>query len=139
MKLVIDSSVAVKLVAPEDGQEEAYAMIRATSERVAPTLILAEAANTFWKKVGRGELSEAQAQAGVEVVADVVTRFVDEGALMPDALRMAIEISHPVYDCIYLVLAEREGCTLLTGDQRLVRKLRATPYSSLVRPLVPVS
>lgn len=139
MKLVIDSSVAVKLVAPEDGQEEAYAMVRATTERIAPTLMLAEAANTFWKKVERGELTQAQAQAGMGVVEDVVTRFADEKSLMADALRMALEVSHPVYDCIYLALADRENCAFVTGDLRLIRKMRSTPYSRLVQPLVPIS
>ena len=28
-----------------------------------------------------------------------------------------------VYDCLYVALAEREGCTLLTADDRLARAL----------------
>ena len=28
-----------------------------------------------------------------------------------------------VYDCLYVVLAEREGCELLTADQRLLKHL----------------
>jgi predicted nucleic acid-binding protein len=31
-----------------------------------------------------------------------------------------------VYDCLYVALAEREGCQLLTADDRLVRTLQPT-------------
>lgn len=29
-----------------------------------------------------------------------------------------------VYDCVYVALAEREGCELVTADDRLVRNLQ---------------
>lgn len=31
-----------------------------------------------------------------------------------------------VYDCLYVALAEREGCELLTADERLVSALQPT-------------
>jgi len=31
-----------------------------------------------------------------------------------------------VYDCLYVALAEREGCELVTADERLVRTLQPT-------------
>lgn len=135
MKIVIDSSVAIKLVAPENGQEAAYDLLRVYSERIAPQFIMIEAGNTLWKKVGRGELSALQARTGLEVVEDAVTQFVDNAALVPSALETAMELKHPIYDCLYLVLAERERASLVTGDMRLVRKLEATRFSKLVRPL----
>ena len=51
MKIVIDASVAVKLVAPEAGQEAAFTLIRSFDRRLAPQLLLLEVANTLWKKV----------------------------------------------------------------------------------------
>jgi len=36
------------------------------------------------------------------------------------ALELAIELDHPIYDCFYLALAERERCPLVTADKRLV-------------------
>lgn len=36
-----------------------------------------------------------------------------------------------VYDCLYIVLAEREGCALLTADERLVNVLKGHPVVSL--------
>jgi predicted nucleic acid-binding protein len=56
---------------------------------------------------------------------------------LPFALR-AIEISSQtrdgVFDCLYVALAEREGCELVTADDWLVRSLRGrVPF---VIPLV---
>jgi predicted nucleic acid-binding protein len=139
VKVVVDSSGAVKLVVHEYGREAAFKLLRTASERLAPRLLLAEVGNTFWKKIERGELSSAQAAAGLPIVEDAITRFVDDGELVADALKMAIELRHPIYDCLYLTLAAREGAMLVTGDLRLLRKVQTTRLSSLVRPLVAVS
>jgi predicted nucleic acid-binding protein len=47
------------------------------------------------------------------------------GPLLPRAMDMARHLGHPVYDCVYLALAEREDAAFVTADQRLVRR-RAT-------------
>jgi predicted nucleic acid-binding protein len=42
---------------------------------------------------------------------------------MEAATRIAIELDHPAYDCIYLALAIDNGCKFVTADPRLLRKL----------------
>ena len=44
--------------------------------------------------------------------------------LMPRALRIAKQARIGVYDCLYVALAEREGCELVTADQRLINGLK---------------
>jgi predicted nucleic acid-binding protein len=41
------------------------------------------------------------------------------------ALRIAISLQHPVYDCFYLALAQAEDCPLVTADQRFLRAVAA--------------
>jgi predicted nucleic acid-binding protein len=45
-------------------------------------------------------------------------------------LKRALDIASParigVYDCLSVALAEREGCELVTADDRLVRTLHPT-------------
>jgi len=36
---------------------------------------------------------------------------------------VARRLDHPVYDCVYLALAEREHATFVTADSRLLRRL----------------
>lgn len=41
--------------------------------------------------------------------------------LQAEALALATHHDHPVYDCLYLVLARREVAALLSADQRLLK------------------
>ena len=42
-------------------------------------------------------------------------------SLQAEALALACHLGHPVYDCLYLVLARREVALLLTADQKLLQ------------------
>jgi predicted nucleic acid-binding protein len=42
--------------------------------------------------------------------------------LLPRAMDLARRLKHPVYDCVYLALAERERARFVTTDQRLLRR-----------------
>jgi predicted nucleic acid-binding protein len=44
--------------------------------------------------------------------------------LLPRAFAIASTAKIGVYDCLYVALAEREGCELLTADDRLIRSLQ---------------
>lgn len=135
MKLVLDASVAVKLVLPEEGQENAFAVLRQDAERIAPEFLLVEAGNTLWKKVSRGEVTPTQAAAGIHLISDSVARFVSDAELTSDALALAVELGHPLYDCLYVALAQREDATVITDDARLLRKLQTTRLADRARPL----
>jgi predicted nucleic acid-binding protein len=46
--------------------------------------------------------------------------------LLLRAMALAIATRRAVYDCIYLALAEAEGCELVTADDQFVRGLRTS-------------
>src|SRR4051794_18816481 len=52
------------------------------------------------------------------------------GPLLGRALDIALAFDHPVYDCLYVALAERRGERLLTADRRLLKRFEATPLAS---------
>jgi len=60
----------------------------------------------------------------IEAIA-VATRMIDRLVSMDDlsarAVEMAVKFGHPIYDCFYLALAERERCLLATADDRLAK------------------
>jgi len=39
--------------------------------------------------------------------------------LLPSAARLAIELGHPVHDCLYLALAVSHAAPIATADKRL--------------------
>ncbi len=46
------------------------------------------------------------------------------------SLALAADLDHPVYDCLYLALAELREASLVTADQRLLARLAGTPWAS---------
>jgi predicted nucleic acid-binding protein len=57
-------------------------------------------------------------------------------SLGPKAVAIAAELSHPVYDCFYLALAESEDTMLVTADRRLIGRLAGSAWERRCRPLV---
>lgn len=116
MSIVIDASVALKWVFDEPGTEAAVALL--TEELIAPELWLAEAANALWRHVRLGEASAAEALARIEELANAPVASMSIEPYVRRALELATVLSHPVYDCLYLALAEHLGTHIVTDDRR---------------------
>jgi len=114
---VIDASVAVKWVVPEIDSDRARLLSQARLE--APDLLPIECANILWKKVGLGDLNERDAATRLDLLLHSPLTLVPSHALLPPALRMALDLKHPVYDCVYLALALERKLPLITADRRL--------------------
>lgn len=117
--VVIDASIAIKLVITEVDSERAD---RLDGRRLlAPDLLWSECANILWKTVRRGLVSANEAELACEALLRLPFEIADSATLLPEALRRSITLGHPAYDCIYLELAARERLPLVTADQRLLR------------------
>jgi len=119
---VIDASIAVKWVVEEEGTENALAL-RGRTKLIAPELLTAECANILWKKVQRGELTEDEALFAARLLQASDIELLPTRALLEPATRLAIELNHPAYDCIYIALAIEHDFQFVTADARLLRKL----------------
>ena len=119
--LVIDASVAIKWVIEEEGTKEALALRRRAL--AAPDLLTAECANILGKKVKRRELSEREAALAAGLLARADIELVAMRPYLETAVRIALALNHPAYDCVYLALAETEGFRFVTADATLVRKI----------------
>lgn len=130
MILVLDSSVAVKWLVPESDSEIARRVYshwkRRQVEVLAPSLIFAEVANTLSKKVRRSELRAGHAAKLFGEFMRLGIPAVPVEQLIVEALDFSLRHTHPVYDCLYLALAFRERCALLTADEKLYRKFNVT-------------
>lgn len=122
MSLIVDSSVAVKWVADEPASDRARALYLA-DDCWAPSLIMAEVGNALWKKQRMKLVTLAQATAALRALPDRLRLF-DTTDLAPRAVALAIELDHPIYDCFYLALAERERVPLVCADGPLIAKAK---------------
>ena len=121
-RVVIDASIAIKWVVEEDGTPEALRIL-GTRPLSSPDLLLAECANILWKKVRRAELTRDEAIMAARLLQRADMEILPTRALMETATRLAIELDHPAYDCVYLALALENGWPFVTADDRLRRKL----------------
>jgi len=126
---VVDASVAVKWVVDEPDSEAAAALLERPIRWVAPRLMLIEAAATLRRKVVQRELRPTSAAVSLRALLDGarrgVIRLVEDEHLVDAAFLLALELAHRLPDCLYLALAEREGCRLCTADRPLARMARA--------------
>jgi predicted nucleic acid-binding protein len=123
VKLTIDASIAVKWFVAEPLREEARRLLAHRLHLHAPEILLSEFANTIWKKVRRGEIEDPQPYFDELANLSGIVALHPGGALVDRAARLAVEIDHPVYDCLYLACAEETAPILITADKRLANKV----------------
>ena len=125
--LTIDASVAVSIVRDRVTHAATLNRLSDADAVYAPSFFVVETANALWKYVKGKHLSEADAIVLHQDATTLVDRPVDSAELFPEALLLASQLRHPVYDSLYLVTARRTGSTLLTFDRGLAeiaRKLK---------------
>jgi predicted nucleic acid-binding protein len=81
-------------------------------------------ANTLGKCVRAGDLDEHSALTRYEEAFGLVDAFESDDQLTTEALATAVRYGHPVHDLIFVILARRHGCKVLTVDERLKALLR---------------
>jgi len=126
---VVDASVAVKWVVDEPDSDTAASLLERPVAWLAPRLVLVEAAAALRRKVADQELGAPTASTALAALVDATRqgtiRLADDEQLVGAALLLALELGHKVPDCLYLALAEREGCAIATADGRLARLARS--------------
>lgn len=117
--LVLDASAAVRAVMDAAAQPALLRQLASAALVLAPVLMRVEAANALWKYQRAGLISIAQAQDRHAEISLLVHRFVEEQTFFPEALQLAADFDHPVYDAVYAVTTRRHAATLLSFDRRL--------------------
>ncbi len=119
-RAVFDASLILKWYLPDDPLFAAAVKTREQDEGVSPSLVLAELGNALWKYVRARLLDIDEACAVVSSVRGRL-ELVDDSLLIEAAQRLSASLMHPVYDCLYIALAQRERIPLVTVDKRLAR------------------
>jgi len=135
--IVVDASVTVKWLLPEPGDAAAQELLASEERLVAPSLIRTEVAAALARRARFREIEPHDAETAMglwlQTLRDGVIGLAADDADLMTALGLAMELSHPLQDCLYLALAERLGAPLVTADKKFVNKARAS--HALVRVL----
>ena len=126
MIVVLDASAAYDLLT----QGRCEPQIVGARDILAPDLIVSDVLNARWKTARSGA-----------AVPDIKTtiEFFSRLTLVPAisyaeaAASLAGRLDHPVYDCLYVAVAQLEKAKLLTLDRRLLAKLRESRMTKVIR------
>lgn len=125
MKYVLDASVAIKWVLPEEGSDKAIALQeafeKAVHELIAPDTLPIEIAHALTRAERRGALLPGQAMTRLSGILASSPDLHPYMQLLPRAVELSSQVRHGVFDCLYVALAEREQCEVVTADQRIVK------------------
>lgn len=126
--IVIDASLAVKWYLAEARSEAAVDLLFEKSPHISvPDIFCVEVASTLVREANIDKAKSADARSSLTGF-----KTLCEGggirtvSTTPDALNiaaeLAIEMGHPLKDCIYLALAMELGCDLVTCDAKFAAK-----------------
>jgi len=113
---VVDASVALKWVVGEAGEDHAAKL--AGTQLSAPDMLLAECGSALWAKARRGEIAQDEALGALAALRRAPVMLIPVPVLVIDALRLALLIGHPIYDCLYLALSLQTKIPMVTADRR---------------------
>jgi predicted nucleic acid-binding protein len=130
MKYVLDSNVALKWVLPETDDAKAIGIRNGFRQGIhelhAPDVFPVEVAHSLARAERRGEIKHGEGSLKMADVFTFMPTLHPYLPLLPKAFALASQARIGVYDCLYVVLAEQEGCELVTADARLARALQTT-------------
>jgi predicted nucleic acid-binding protein len=93
---------------------------------------MTEFANALWKNVRKDLIDSAQSEAALTGIRRTVAHWHPTESMLEHALGLSIRLGHPVYDFLYVTLAQRNGLRCVTADSRFLRKIKTTEHAERV-------
>jgi predicted nucleic acid-binding protein len=128
MKYVLDSSVGFTTLIAETDSAKAQPLAddyrKGIHELLAPDVFPVELAHAITRAERQARITPTE---GARLLTDILNRLPQLHPpipLLPRAYAISSTARIGVYDCLYVALAEREGCELVTADDKLLRNLQ---------------
>jgi predicted nucleic acid-binding protein len=122
VKAVVDTNVVAYLILGTEGHvEEARACFERVSTPMAPAHWEAEIINVIWMAVRAGVLSPDEGPVRIGLTRRLGIESVATATLCQGALLRAVASGIPAYDTLFVELAVRAACPLLTFDKAVLR------------------
>ena len=128
--LAIDANVYIAQFTRERFSPQAANVFSRGSILIAPDFIGIEVASGFLKKVRASDMSLSDATSSLHALPRRV-RLVESSPLWAVAIDLAIDHGLTAYDALYVALALREQCQLVTADRQIADVLRSQSPGTL--------
>ena len=128
---IVDTSVAIKWIVDEEDSDKAELLRGA--DMFAPALLRIESGNVLRTLAAKKIVTNERALDLFLFLQTAPVTIIDSDELLEQrALDLALALKHPMYDCVYLALAERMDRRLITADRRFVKALSVTEHATRV-------
>jgi predicted nucleic acid-binding protein len=128
MKYVLDTSADIKTFVQEQDSGKAIRLRneyhQGVHELIAPDIFPTEMCNVLMILERSGKIKPGEAALFFGQSLNELPPLFAAVPLLPRALEIAKQFRQTVYDCLYIALAEREGCELVTADDKLLRAVK---------------
>ena len=122
MKVVVDTNVVAYLLLGTEGfVDEARACFSAVSNPIAPAHWEVELTNVLWMAVRSGILPPEEGPVRLSLARRLGIESVTTATLCQGALLRSVTSGIAVYDTLFVELAARTGCPLLTFDKAVIK------------------
>lgn len=140
--IVVDASIATKLIIREiDSRSAEHWYADAKGEIIAPDLIVIEVSQAVVRRVNARIIPDEAGRAALLAWRTIldgggITLFKSDTRDVHEAAQLAIELGHPIKDCLYLHHAIELDAVLMTADAKFrIRALRLHPRIELLDQL----
>jgi predicted nucleic acid-binding protein len=128
--IVVDASLAVKWFLEESGSGTAQQILVLHSGQISvPDLFIIEVMAVLVRNANMHKTAQIAIREHIEDFAAMFsTGIIKHAQALPPqiaaAANLALDLGHPLKDCIYLTLAMELGCDLVTCDARFAAKAK---------------
>jgi predicted nucleic acid-binding protein len=128
MRVVLDSCVGLKWFLAEKDSAKALVLrdefIGGIRDLLAPDIYPVEMAHSITRAERRLRITPAEGASHFRSMMATLPVLYPSPPLLPRSYELSSQARIGVYDCLYVALAEREGCELITSDIRLINGLK---------------
>jgi predicted nucleic acid-binding protein len=128
MRHVLDSSVGFKWVVAEVDTDKALRLRddfrNGLVELLAPDVLPIEIGHGLTRAERQKRITPAEGATYLADLLMLLPQLHPSLALLPRAYEISSQMRVGIYDCLYVALAEREKCELITADDKLLKNLQ---------------
>jgi predicted nucleic acid-binding protein len=124
---VVDACVAAKWFATEENSDSALKLLDMEHSLHVPEYFFLEMDNIFWKWLRRGLVNEKESGQLRTTLSKILLKAHPSHLIRESAFEIACKTGLTVYDSLYVALAVRLDCALVTADVQLHRIITDSP------------
>jgi len=121
MIIVIDANAALEIGLNRTFGDEYKKNLMESDLVIVPDIYPSEITNALWKYVYIAKQDIVECEKVLDLCMNLIDDFVSTRDLSREALYEATKFKHPAYDIYYLILARRNGASILSRDKKLLK------------------